>query len=370
MSRPDSASAQASPGEGNGVSPGDWLNVFRRLRLDGVIPAPHKGTYIKGTTVKVVGFALASHADYFDGTGIRISVAKIACHCEISYDVAARCVAGLRDQLGVIALVRKGTPSREDNEGHPSEYRLTPLEDWPDHVEVPTPPAYALMVRRLAVANKGRRAPVVRRGTPVDNNGSTADSPVDETDVPLSYAGAQDATAPAKNRGTSACAPVFRSDVPLRTTGATETITETVFTETVDIQDLHTAVTVSRAGPPEDPVFDSERIDPASPADPPDVAPAESPPSRDPTDALTADAEAEWRLAGRTLPVCDHGFPNVLRDDGSHGCVFCRRTLRAAGSPPSVPASLQLVGSAASRVPRGPDETDPDLPPIRTAEGA
>lgn len=217
----------------NGVTPGDWVRLVSRLRLDGVVPGGRKGKFLKGTTVKAVAYALASYADYTDGTNVRPGVARIALDCELTYPFASLCIAGLRD-LGIIALMRKGT-----QDGRADEYRLAPPGEWPEDLDVPTPTAYDLTVRRLAEANRRKSRTRVR-------NGGT--SSVDNSHVPASETGVRavpaESRTPVNDGAHSHVPPSTTVHVPPSETGATEPETETPSLTETDARDLRTDVAV------------------------------------------------------------------------------------------------------------------------------
>lgn len=153
---------------------GQWADVVRRARLDGVVRGVHKGSAVKGALVKGVALALASYADA-DGGSVRPGTARIAVDCEISYQVAKRCVAALRE-LGLITVVRQG-----NRQGQADEYRLTLPADLLDRVDVPDPDAYRALVDEIAAAaNRGKRVRVT--SSPVPESGAV---PVQVTGSPV-----------------------------------------------------------------------------------------------------------------------------------------------------------------------------------------
>lgn len=126
-----------------------WVDVIRRAQFDKAIPGVQKGRYIKASTVKLVTLTLASYADV-NGRRVFPGIARVAADCAIGYNVAERCLAGLRD-LGLIELVRRAVrrAARSERE-RTDEYRLTLPADLLERLTVPTPSEYLEIVARIA----------------------------------------------------------------------------------------------------------------------------------------------------------------------------------------------------------------------------
>lgn len=141
-----------------------WTDVVRRARLTGVVRGVRKDSLLAGDTVKAVAMTLASYADP-DGTRVFPGVARVATDCEISYQIAGRCIAGLRE-LGLLKLVRraKRRGARTERE-RADEYRLTLPADLLDRIVVPTPSEYRAKVTKLDETHR-RRGPGVTQSSP------------------------------------------------------------------------------------------------------------------------------------------------------------------------------------------------------------
>lgn len=151
-----------------GVPLATWLPVVRRARL--------------GRTVKAVAFAIAGYANN-DGTHVYPGIARLSVECEVSTKVVKESLAALRSK-GLIELVRAAKKPGETN-----EYRLILAEDVLEKLELPSPAAHELEIRRRSDQIRGKHKPNLR-GTAVtaesaesdDLRGScdTAESDIDE----------------------------------------------------------------------------------------------------------------------------------------------------------------------------------------------
>jgi hypothetical protein len=212
-----------------GCTTSDWLKIVRRARL--------------GRTVKSVAFAVALRADP-DGTHIYPGIARLSVELELSPKVVKEALATLRG-AGLLEVVHAARRAGEAN-----EYRLIQAADVLDRIEVPSPAAHDLAIRRVSESLRGRYTPKNLRGTAdpaeADLRGTAipAETPADEepagygaTDIPPSAGyGATDL------RGTANPATY---PVPPRKELPTQPLT-----------DLRTAVTQSRASPcPNHPVM-------------------------------------------------------------------------------------------------------------------
>lgn len=112
-----------------GASVNEWVNVVRRARI--------------GTTAYTVALTLASYAKP-DGTKVYPGVARLAVQCEISYTVARRALATLRD-AGLIEVTKPGNRRT----GRADEYRLILAPDVLERIDVPTPAAEQKAIAEL-----------------------------------------------------------------------------------------------------------------------------------------------------------------------------------------------------------------------------
>jgi hypothetical protein len=127
-----------------------WEKVIRRARLDGIVQGARKGTWVKGATLKAVALTMATYGNAA-GAEVKPSVARIAIDCGISYQLAKRCVAGLREQLGLIELIRRGN----DLDGS-SIYRLVLPVDQTERLGT-DPILYEQSVAALSKETRGVR---------------------------------------------------------------------------------------------------------------------------------------------------------------------------------------------------------------------
>lgn len=109
-----SRTAVPAPPEGlRAVTPGEWIQVWRRARVP--------------FTVKGVGLALATFADWNDGTRIHPGNATLASVCsEMHPKTIERAIAVIR---GYDLIWRYVEGSRKGKEGVNDEYRLTIPDD-------------------------------------------------------------------------------------------------------------------------------------------------------------------------------------------------------------------------------------------------
>lgn len=108
-----SAAAPSPPPGLRAVSQGEWIQVWRRVRVP--------------WTVKGVGLALATFADWNDGTRIRPGNKTLAAICsEMHPKTIERAIGVIR---GYDLIWRYVEGSREGKEGVNDEYRLTIPDD-------------------------------------------------------------------------------------------------------------------------------------------------------------------------------------------------------------------------------------------------
>lgn len=117
-----------------------WTDVVRRARL--------------GRTVKAVALLLATYADT-DGTRVFPGIARVAYEAEITYNVAQRALAALRD-AGLIKVVHRATRRASGNKPRKGdEYRLILAADLFERVDVPTPAQSDAAIHAIRVAHQG-----------------------------------------------------------------------------------------------------------------------------------------------------------------------------------------------------------------------
>jgi hypothetical protein len=306
--------------------PGDWAKVIRRIRFDGVV----KG--VRGATLKLVALTVGSYAEYEDGSRVRPGTALIAIDAEISYQTAKRCVAALRD-LGLIRMVRRST-----GRGYSDEYRLALPADLLDRVEVLDPAQVDLAKEAVRGANRRRPRPHELNVGPPTDDGVTR-RPVDND-------------APSITRRVTALPPTTQDRDPAPPP-ATETATGDAVTDNPTA--TGDAVTARRvtAYPPT--TQDRDNLRPRQPTDlrtdltvvgypqaaqdPDSVVAGVDPPLTAVPDPDPA-APTRLRPAGQPAPRCEHGMPDVIRGDGAHACVFCRRHLPAGPPVEALPANV------------------------------
>jgi hypothetical protein len=132
-----------------GATVREWTDVVRRSRFDKIVAGTHPGRFIKSSTVKTVALTMATYADA-NGRRVFPGIARLATDCEIGYNVASRCVTGLRD-LGLIERVRRAVRRGARSEREKTdEYRLTLPEDLLERLTVPTPSDYLVIAARVA----------------------------------------------------------------------------------------------------------------------------------------------------------------------------------------------------------------------------
>ena len=137
-----------------------WTDVIRRARLDALMTSGHKGRFIKGSTHKLVALTVASYSDA-NGQRVFPGIARVAADAEITYNVAERCIAGLRE-LGLIQLVRRAVrrAARSERE-RTDEYRLTLPPDLLEKISLPTPSDYLKVIARIARPHRSPAQTVV-----------------------------------------------------------------------------------------------------------------------------------------------------------------------------------------------------------------
>jgi hypothetical protein len=154
-----------------GVSLATWLTTVRRARL--------------GRTVKAVAFAVGGYASN-EGTRVFPGIARLSVECELSPKVVKEALAALR-AAGLIALVRAAKRAGDTN-----EYRLILAEDLLDRIDLPTPTAHELAIKRRSDEIRGKHKLRGTRDT-ADSDGErslrgTADTAkLDEDNEPAGY---------------------------------------------------------------------------------------------------------------------------------------------------------------------------------------
>jgi hypothetical protein len=124
------------------VVPGEWIQVWRRVRVS--------------ATVNLVGFALASFADWNDGTRIRPGNVVLAAICsEMHPKTIERAVSVIR---GYDLIWRYAEGSRKGVKGANDEYRLTIPDDILVRIPLLTPD---FDVPPLEPVTTGRWSPLV-----------------------------------------------------------------------------------------------------------------------------------------------------------------------------------------------------------------
>jgi hypothetical protein len=118
-----------------GVSLATWIATVRRARL--------------GRTVKAVAFAIGGYASN-EGTRVFPGIARLSVECELSPKVVKEALAALRS-AGLIELVRAAKRAGDTN-----EYRLILAEDLLDRIDLPTPAAHELAIKRRADEIRGK----------------------------------------------------------------------------------------------------------------------------------------------------------------------------------------------------------------------
>ena len=130
------------PPEGlRAVVPGEWIQVWRRVR----VPA----------TVNLVGFALASFADWNDGTRVRPGNVILAAICSESHPKTVERAIGVIRGYDLIWRYVEG--SRKGVKGAHDEYRLTIPADILVRVPMLTPD---FQVPPLGPLTTGRYSPL------------------------------------------------------------------------------------------------------------------------------------------------------------------------------------------------------------------
>lgn len=267
--------------------PGDWLNMVRRMRFNGLVPG------VAGRILKCVAFELASYAEYENGSQVRPGLARIAVDCEIDYRTAKRCLAAIRD-LGLIRLVRSGA-----RRGYSDVYQLAMPSDILDRLPVLTPAEMDQAIEGVRDGNRRRPvAPSPGDGPGTGHNDPRTETAVRVTPVPVQTPEPEERTGNGVTRtdaSTGHAVPQYGSRHAPLPRQSTETSTTTEPTD----DDLRTAVTVPRA-----------------------------------------------RDAPKTK--CDHGLKVAYRADGAPTCGACRAIARIDAKTADTQPHLRLVQGGAA----------------------
>jgi hypothetical protein len=153
--------------DGERITPGEWTAALRSMRF-----GTRRG--VRASTIRAVALTLASYADYRVGTNVRPGTALLAVASEVDYSTAKTVMKILRDDLGLIEMVRGGR-----RQGAADEYQLAMPEDITDRVEVRAPSDVDAEVERIRATIRRQPTPVRRPPTPVQ------ESPVQGSPTPV-----------------------------------------------------------------------------------------------------------------------------------------------------------------------------------------